>query len=82
VKEDSLRFPTVHSRTSTGQRIKSYDFSENDGAAENFISVQIATSKEKSIMLLFGWDYSLEMNTKNLDNSPILPSVTYSAPSE
>jgi hypothetical protein len=26
VKEDSLRFPTVHSRTSTSQRIKSYYF--------------------------------------------------------
>jgi hypothetical protein len=46
---------------------------ENDGAAENFISVQIAALKEKSILGLFGWDSSLEMNTKNLDKSPILP---------
>jgi hypothetical protein len=60
---------------STGQRTKSYDF----GAAENFISVQIAASKEKSIMGLFGWDSSIEINTKNSDNSPILPSVTHSA---
>jgi hypothetical protein len=44
---------------------------KDDGAAENFISVQIAVSKEKSILGLFGWDSSLEMNTKNLDNSPI-----------
>jgi hypothetical protein len=52
---------------------------KDDGAAENFISVQIAASKVKSILGLFGWDSSLEMNPKNLDNSPILPSVTYSA---
>jgi hypothetical protein len=51
-------------------------------AAENFISVQIVASKEKSILELFGWDSSPEMNTKNLDNSPILPSVTYSSSSD
>jgi hypothetical protein len=55
---------------------------KDDGAAENFISVQIAASKKKSILGLFSWDSSLEMNTKNLDNSPILPSVTYSASSD
>jgi hypothetical protein len=55
---------------------------EDDGAAENFISVQIAASKEKSILWLFGWDSSPEMNTKNLGNSPVLPSVTYSASSD
>jgi hypothetical protein len=57
-------------------------FLEDDGAAENFISVQIAASKEKSILWLFGWDSSPEMNTKNLGNSPVLPSVTYSASSD
>jgi hypothetical protein len=55
---------------------------EDDGAAENFISVQIIASKEKSILGLFGWDSSPGMNTKNLENSPILPSVTYSASSD
>jgi hypothetical protein len=50
---------------------------EDDGAAENFISVQIAASKEKSILELFGWDSSLEMNTQNLDNSPSFLSITH-----
>jgi hypothetical protein len=31
VKEDTLRFPTFHSRTSTSQRIKSYDFRKMTG---------------------------------------------------
>jgi hypothetical protein len=31
VKEDSLRFPMVHSRTSTSQQIKSYDFRKMAG---------------------------------------------------
>jgi hypothetical protein len=52
---------------------------EDDGAAENFISVQIAGSKEKSILGLFGLDYSPELNTKNLDISPRFLSITYSA---
>jgi hypothetical protein len=34
VKEDSLRFPTVHSRTLTGQRFKSYDFWKMTGLLE------------------------------------------------
>jgi hypothetical protein len=55
---------------------------EDDGAAENFIYVQIAASKEKLILGLFSWDSSLEMNAKNLDNGPILQSVTYSASSD
>jgi hypothetical protein len=55
---------------------------KDDGAAENFISVQIAASKEKSILGLFGWDSSLEMNRKNLYNSPIVPSITYLASSD
>jgi hypothetical protein len=75
VKEDSLKLPTVHSRTSTGQWIKR--FSKDDGAADNFISVQIAMSKEKSILGLFSWDSSLDMNTKNLENSPMFLSVTH-----
>jgi hypothetical protein len=52
---------------------------EDDGAAENFISVQIAALKEKSIMGLFGWDSTPELNTKNLDICPVFLSVTYSA---
>jgi hypothetical protein len=55
---------------------------EDDGAAENFISGQIAAMKGKLILGLIGWDYSPEMNTKNLDNSPILPLVTYLASSD
>jgi hypothetical protein len=54
---------------------------EDDGAAENFISGQIAAMKGKLILGLIGWDSSPEMNTKNLYNSPILPLVTYSASS-
>jgi hypothetical protein len=30
---------------------------------------------------LFGWDYSLELNTKKVGSSPIFPWVTYSASS-
>jgi hypothetical protein len=47
---------------------------ENDGAAENFISVQIIASQEKSILGLFG-DSSHELNTKNLENYPVLLSI-------
>jgi hypothetical protein len=54
---------------------------EDDGAAENIISVQIAVSKEKSILGLFGWDSSPELNTKTWENSPRFPSVTYSSSS-
>jgi hypothetical protein len=55
---------------------------EDDGTAENFISGQIAAMKGKLILGLFDLDSSIEMNTKNLENSPILPSVTYSSPSD
>jgi hypothetical protein len=30
-------------------------------------------------MGLFGWDSSPRLNTKNLENSPSFPSVTYTA---
>jgi hypothetical protein len=33
--------------------------------------------REKLNLGLFGRDSSLELNTKNLDNSPSFPSVTY-----
>jgi hypothetical protein len=55
---------------------------EDDGAAKNFISVQITASKEKSILRLFGWDSSPELNRKKVENSPSFPSVTYSASSD
>jgi hypothetical protein len=55
---------------------------EDDGTAKNFISGQIAAMKGKLILGLFDLDSSIEMNTKNLENSPILPSVTYSSPSD
>jgi hypothetical protein len=42
-------------------------------------SGQIAASKDKSNLGLFGWGSSLELNTKRLGNSPSFPSVTYSA---
>jgi hypothetical protein len=44
---------------------------EDDRAAENFISVPIAASKEKSILGLFRWNSSPELNTKNMDISPV-----------
>jgi hypothetical protein len=52
---------------------------ESDEAAENFILVQIAASKEKSILGRLGWNSSPELNTKNLDISPKFLSVTYSS---
>jgi hypothetical protein len=51
----------------------------DDGFAENSNSGQIAVLKEKYILGLLGWDYSPELNTKKLDNSPRFPSVTYTA---
>jgi hypothetical protein len=49
----------------------------DDGFAENCNSGQIAVLKEKSILGLFRWDSSLELNTKKLENSPSFPSVAY-----
>jgi hypothetical protein len=43
---------------------------EDDGAAENFISEQIAATKGKFILGLIGWDSFAKLNTKNLENSP------------
>jgi hypothetical protein len=40
-------------------------------------SGQIAVLEEKSILGLFRWDSSLELNTKKLENSPSFPSVAY-----
>jgi hypothetical protein len=45
-------------------------------------SRQIAASKEKSNLGLFGWDSSLELNRKKVGNSPRFPSVIYSASSD
>jgi hypothetical protein len=52
---------------------------DNDRDAENYFSGQIAASKEKQILGLFGWDSSPELNTKKVGNSPSFPSITYSA---
>jgi hypothetical protein len=54
----------------------------DDGVAENCNSGQIATSRGKLNLGLFGWDSSLKMNTKKLENSPIFPFVTYTASSD
>jgi hypothetical protein len=61
------------------QRFRCYGFLLDDGAAENCNSGQIATSREKLNLGLFGWDSSPELNTKKLDNSPRFPLVTYTA---
>jgi hypothetical protein len=53
-----------------------------DGFAENCNSGQAAVMREKLNMGLFGWDFSLEMYTKKLDNSPSFLSVTYTASSD
>jgi hypothetical protein len=52
---------------------------EDDGAAENFISVQIVVSKEKNNSGTIRVGFFPELNTKNLDISPRSLSVTYSA---
>jgi hypothetical protein len=56
-----------------------YGFLQNDGVAENYNFGQIAASREKLNLGSFGWDSSPELSTKKLDNSPIFPSVTYTA---
>jgi hypothetical protein len=45
-------------------------------------SGQIAASKEKSNMGLFGWDSFLDLNSKKMGNSLRFPLVTYSASSK
>jgi hypothetical protein len=55
---------------------------QDDEIAKNSISGQIAAAKEKQNVRLFGWDYSTELNIKNMKNSPSLPLVTYSASSD
>jgi hypothetical protein len=45
-------------------------------------SGQIAASKEKSILALFRWDSSLELNSKKVGNSRFFPSFSHSAPSD
>jgi hypothetical protein len=45
-------------------------------------SGQIAVSKEKLNLGLFGWDSSLDLNSKKVENSPRFSSVTYSASSD
>jgi hypothetical protein len=46
VKEDSLRLPTVHSRTSTGQRIKSYDFEKMMGLLKTSFLYRLQRQKK------------------------------------
>jgi hypothetical protein len=50
-----------------------------DGFAENCNSRQTAVAREKLNLGLFGWDSSLEFNTKKLENYPKFASVTYTA---
>jgi hypothetical protein len=57
-------------------------FLHDDGLAENCNSGQTAVTREKLNLGLFGWDYSLELNIKKLENSPRFLSVTYTAPSD
>jgi hypothetical protein len=44
---------------------------QDGGVTENCISGQIAASKGKQILGLFGWDLlALDLNTKKVGNSP------------
>jgi hypothetical protein len=49
----------------------------SDEFAENCNSKQTTVTREKLNLGLFRRDSSLELNIKNLDNSPSFPSVTY-----
>jgi hypothetical protein len=77
--EDIISFPTGLYLPSSDQRFRFYDYLHDDGFAENCNSGQIAVLKENSILGLFGWNSSPELDTKTLDNSPTFPSVTYTA---
>jgi hypothetical protein len=55
---------------------------EDDGAAENFISGQIAMVKGKRNLRLFRFDYPPDLNTKNLENSPVFQLDTHTIPSD
>jgi hypothetical protein len=66
---------------SSDQQFKFYDFLHGDMFAENCNSGQTVVTRGKLNMGLFGWDSSLELNTKKLYNSPIFSLVTYTASS-
>jgi hypothetical protein len=76
---DFLSFPTGIYLPSSDQRFRHYDSLQDDGVAENCISRQNAVGKEKYNLGLFRSDSSPKLNTKIVENSPRLPSITYSA---
>jgi hypothetical protein len=80
--EDIHSFPTGIYLHSSDQRFRFYNFLHGDGFAENCNSEQTAVTREKINLELFGWDSSLDLNIKKLDNSPRFPSVTYTASSD
>jgi hypothetical protein len=77
--EDIHSFPMFIYLHLSDQQFRFYDFLHGDGFAENCNSGQTAVTREKLNLGLFGRDSSLELNTKKLYNSPIFPSVTYTA---
>jgi hypothetical protein len=76
--EDILSFPTGLYLPSSDQRFRFYDYLYDDGFAENYNSGQIAVLKENSILGLFRWDSSPELNTKKLDESQLSIGYLYS----
>jgi hypothetical protein len=81
VKNNFSRFPKVIYTPSNNRRFRHNDFWTRMELLKLY-SGQIAASKEKSKLGLFGWDSSLDLNIKKVENSPIFPLVTYSASSD
>jgi hypothetical protein len=78
----TLRFPMVHSRKSTGQWIKIYDFWKMTGPLKTSFLYRLQHWKKHQFWGCLGGILPPELNTKNLDHSPRFPSVTYWASSD